>query len=729
MIPPTKFFNAHHSPVGAFASFTLGAKGPSGGMAQMVGRPPNHNVYVGIQKGPSPKAGAPGWKFQALPFYATEGDDIMANYTGSVEGLPTTSCLQQFHSDEISREYDLTTDAWKAGDLEFTVISPVKSIPEYKGDATPLRDVILPAVFAELTIDNSQSDEPRRAIFGVHNLSDSRNISPVHHLGEESSGEGLVGIASGRETALVACAYTDEVRSAGGFTIDHIFAPKNNTEDNWRFGLGQCALLVFEVPARTKRCYPIALCFYAQGVVTTGLEASFLYTELWKDIHDVAKYAVDNHSTLIQSWRTPDQAEIFARKEKLTPEQKFQFIHAIHSYFGSTELLVRNKEAVWVVNEGEYRMMNTCDLMLDHAFFECVLNPWVVRNILDLFYVRYSYIDEVVRPGSSETFPGGLSFCHDMGMGNAFTPKGTSSYECVKLDDCFSFMTSEELTNWVLTAAVYLNFTRDSVWAEKNLQVFKDCFTSLLNRDSPTEDGYSGLVQLESSRTKGGAEITTYDALDTALAQTRRSAYIGSKTWACYLVLEKIFSTHGLSAEAALACAQAERAADTIVKAFNDETSLLPSLIDDPKSPTIIPVVEGLIYPFVAGRKDALDLNGKFAKYLAVLKKHCEAALTKGICVFDDNGWKLSAGSINSWLSKIYLNQYVVYNILGVSEDGRDASDKAHVGWLTDGENGYWAWSDQMYGGIPKGSLYYPRGVTAILWVEPEAQGYAIVEA
>ena len=34
-----KFFNAHHSPIGAFASFTLGHKGPSGGLGMDVGKP------------------------------------------------------------------------------------------------------------------------------------------------------------------------------------------------------------------------------------------------------------------------------------------------------------------------------------------------------------------------------------------------------------------------------------------------------------------------------------------------------------------------------------------------------------------------------------------------------------------------------------------------------------------------------------------------------------------
>ena len=40
-------------------------------------------------------------------------------------------------------------------------------------------------------------------------------------------------------------------------------------------------------------------------------------------------------------------------------------------------------EPFWIVNEGEYCMMNTFDLAVDQVFFEMRMNPWVVRNILD----------------------------------------------------------------------------------------------------------------------------------------------------------------------------------------------------------------------------------------------------------------------------------------------------------------------------------------------------------
>jgi tetratricopeptide (TPR) repeat protein len=73
----------------------------------------------------------------------------------------------------------------------------------------------------------------------------------------------------------------------------------------------------------------------------------------------------------------------------------------------------------------------------------------------------------------------------------------------------------------------------------------------------------------------------------------------------------------------------------------------------------------------------------------------------------------LSSTSDNSWLSKIYLCQFVASEVFGI--DDRD-SHEVHWSWLTDPINAYYAWSDQMSAGKAVGSRYYPRGVTSVLW-------------
>ncbi|PMX56062.1 beta-xylosidase, partial [Pseudomonas sp. FW305-33] len=74
---------------------------------------------------------------------------------------------------------------------------------------------------------------------------------------------------------------------------------------------------------------------------------------------------------------------------------------------------------------------------------------------------RYAYVDEVRRPNSDVTYPGGIAFTHDMGVSNAFSPSGHSGYEQAGLTGCFSYMSAEELMNWVLTAGLYVSHTQD----------------------------------------------------------------------------------------------------------------------------------------------------------------------------------------------------------------------------------------------------------------------------
>lgn len=49
--------------------------------------------------------------------------------------------------------------------------------------------------------------------------------------------------------------------------------------------------------------------------------------------------------------------------------------------------------------------------------------------------------------------------------------------------------------------------------------------------------------------------------------------------------------------------------------------------------------------------------------YLDALKRHLKGILRDGECLFPDGGWKLSSTSDNSWLSKIYLSQFVAHEV------------------------------------------------------------------
>ncbi len=138
-------------------------------------------------------------------------------------------------------------------------------------------------------------------------------------------------------------------------------------------------------------------------------------------------------------------------------------------------------------------MMNTLDLSVDMAFYEARNNPWTLRNLLEQFADRYSYVDRLNRPASNagglelgnirdpelvkrlilpaeETdLPGGVSFSHDMGVAGQFSPAGSSSYELAGVIGCFSFMTAEQLLNWILIAATYVLISGDEAWLVRRL--------------------------------------------------------------------------------------------------------------------------------------------------------------------------------------------------------------------------------------------------------------------
>lgn len=701
-MPANPFFNAHHSPVGAFASFTLGLPGQKGGLGLELGRPAEQNVYIGAESGD-------GTRFDALPFFAAAADERARYDVEQRAAAAKRAAVLPFPRESIRRDFRLGTDTWTAGDLTFRILSPVRGVPDpARGDSEELKQVVLPAVLAELTLDNRAGTRPRRLFFGFQG---NDAYSSMRNLADTAAGR-FAGVAQGTHTGI-ACADPDVV-TGQGFGMEDVLAPA--VPENRVHGLGAVAGLVAAVPAGAARTLRFAVCFYRGGIVTAGLPCSYWYTRYYRSLEEVAAFALE-HFDLYAGWAA--EADALLAGARLSGDQAFQFAHAIRSYYGSTEFLqtARGRKPFWVVNEGEYRMMNTFDLTADHLFFEMRLNPWTVRNELDWFADRFRYSDSVHFPGGANEHPGGVSFTHDMGVANSISRPGWSSYEQQGLDGCFSHMTHEQLVNWVLCATVYLAQAGDDAWRKKRLPLFRKCLTSLVNRDHPDPRRRTGVMKLDSSRTLHGAEITTYDSLDTSLGQARNNLYMAVKTWAAYIGLERLFGQAGLAAPARTAGRQARCCATAIGGAIT-ERGYIPAVMGEGNDSKIIPAVEGLVFPLFSGCPEAVSLDGPYSGFVRTLKRHLETVLVPGVCLFPDGGWKLSSTSDNSWLSKIYLCQFVARKVLGLPWDERGrAADAAHVAWLTHPELSYWSWSDQIIAGKITGSKYYPRGVTAILWL------------
>ena len=137
---------------------------------------------------------------------------------------------------------------------------------------------------------------------------------------------------------------------------------------------------------------PLALGFHQPGLVTTGIESSYFYSQYFSSLEEVISHGLDVHADYVSLAKKRDD-ELAA--STLTKEQQWLLAQATHSYYGSTELLLRKERPLWVVNEGEYRMMNTFDLTVDHLFFELEWHPWAMRNALDLFTDVYFYRDSI----------------------------------------------------------------------------------------------------------------------------------------------------------------------------------------------------------------------------------------------------------------------------------------------------------------------------------------------
>jgi hypothetical protein len=506
------------------------------------------------------------------------------------------------------------------------------------------------------------------------------------------------------------------------------------------------------VPAGKKYGLTIALGSYLEGAQTNGLDGKYLYARYYKGLGDVLKTALDGADEMAARAEAQD-AKLDAAK--LSDDQRFIIAHATHSYYGSTQLLEVEGQPLWVVNEGEYCMMNTLDLAVDHVFWELEHNPWLVRNLLDTFARRYSYTDEVKgykteiamaaplgQPDPSQappapdeaqltrpydTKPGGLSFCHDMGAHNNFSPKGRSSYELANLTGCFSYMTQEQLCNWILVAGCYVAKTRDVEWLKRNRGVVEQCLESMINRG-----GDVGFAQYDSTRTAGGQEITTYDSLDHSLAQTRNNVYIAVKSWACYRALVLLFRELGAAADEKRATELAVKVAGVVSDQAVD--GVLPAIFEKSNpgyASRILPAVEGCAYPlyfvktgFAGGTLEQVFGSAEEKRMYEALKEHTRKLLldAERRNLFADGGIKLSSTSNNSWMSKISIFMHVTRRVFHLDEDPKVVevfrkADAAHVKWQTEGSS-YWACCDQIVLGEGKASRYYPRIITSALWME-----------
>lgn len=677
-------FHTHHGAFGAYGSFTLGKLGAGGGFQFHDGRAPAKGaVYVGVVRARD------GAKF--LPFSRPAAADLSAFAIESVSDGIRPGC---YPDDQVRRRLDWATDSWSTPDLAFRLATPFGPVPDPRISGwESLGDGILPAVWAELELDNSRSDEDALLVFALDNGDTGQ--APL-------AGAGWTGIAQQGRIGIATPTVPGLAPLAGFSLMGTIGQDLATKTPHW---LGTCWGFSWKVASGAKWRGRLVLGWYHAGEATSGLSTRYGYTRVWPGIEQVLARGLEGFDAALETAGKRDR-ELSAA----TPERRWLLAHATRGYFGNSELLATPEGApVYVVNEGEYCMMNTLDLSVDQGFFEAGYFPWVLREILDLSRSRYSFVDCLKLPESTAIHAGGISFTHDMGVRNQFSEPGSSSYEMPDLEGCFSHMTFEQACNWSLIAGQYAHSSSDSVWAVAAKGLFEALLESLERREHPDPAHRKGHPGTDSTRCGRGTEITTYDSLDPSLAQTRDNLYTTVKLWASYLALERLAKVAGgdgsIARAGALRCARA-------VETWPEAEGFLPAIADGRNLSAILPAVEGLVYPLWWGDAEAVSPDGPFGGMVRRLGTHLRAVLDEGHCRFPDGGWKISSTSDNSWLSKIFLAQAVAEGVFGRPADHR--ADKAHLRWEVDGAS-EWGFTDQMLAGKHTGSRFYPRGVTAIL--------------
>ena len=76
--------------------------------------------------------------------------------------------------------------------------------------------------------------------------------------------------------------------------------------------------------------------------------------------------------------------------------------------------------------EGWFNYINTFDLTVDHAFYDILMHPWALRNVLDAFSgalpgTGYTYETPLYDPSGAQVSSHGFSFHHFSRRARAFS--------------------------------------------------------------------------------------------------------------------------------------------------------------------------------------------------------------------------------------------------------------------------------------------------------------------
>ena len=629
----TPMFDTFHAPVGAWSSFTFGSPARGFTLQQETPAAPGGtgDLLVGVFGGEG--------HLKCLPFVG-----------GTLSGV------EPIAADALTRTLTPCADEYVAMigavKLTFKVYTPHAAVPNPKRART-LQFATVPGLLLEVQIDNSNSDEPATGFVGMN----YRGAGTLRRL--EWAARNLCGVAEAGHWALAAQPVPKDVCTAHAADIAGLSTGVAAGVD------AKIGGIAIHANGRATRNVFIALAFHADGIATQGLDGRRTYGTYFPRVETVANFVLANSGRLRESCLTFD-----TRAKAMCPDETRRaiFSQAIRAYDAGTQIVDAVGAPQYTVLDGAAAWRNAIDAAVDHLPWELYRNPWVVRNIFDLFTASYSYADQTIFPDEADVQmrEGGMSLCRDMGVATTYAPPTSSASERSNITGVGSYMTSESLLNAVYMLTCYALSADDNPWAKTRLPFARELLISMENRDHHDVAQRNGILKAESILCgPKGAEVTTFAPVDSLLGASRGSVYLAVKTFCANLLLTTYFQHNNDLHSADYSYAMAQRTATTLAAAFDEARSLFPVNLYQSSDAAALAILEPLAIPTYLGLTSTLAEY--FPSLVEKLKRHAVSCLKNGVGIDAvSGGLRLVSSSPAVRVSKVTSTIYVLEQLLGI---------------------------------------------------------------
>lgn len=455
-----------------------------------------------------------------------------------------------------------------------------------------------------------------------------------------------------------------------------------------------------------------------------NLPLKFYYTEYWKNINEVLKYASDNYQ---QNILLTQKFENSLMTKYLTDQEKWILALTFHTDLANTFFLLdKNKEPRFYVSEGRFKHLSTVDVAHETEV-SAVFSPWRLKLQLNQ-WINYIAQKEVrVQANAIQNKPSyqqgmtsseyGPYLYHDVGDLPFINETANYNYG--------PHMAVEENTSFVLLLYWYWKISKDDLFVKSMLGTVDVLLQSVINRDT----NGNGIAD-------EAFGWTTYDANE-ALKLSPDNTFLGAKQLSAYAVAAELFRTlsnkektitsnatkkgvvdgEGIGFKSQVVAINNEALRNKQALHFENEANLILSTLKKAqKKYGFIPVSldesfpkwrqrsvvigEGLFLPGLGGSKSPL-----LRQLAEVLKKDYAETYKQSVT---DYGIKLTTEEGTTWFSKTIVADVVAAQWYGINH----SSASYAYNW---NKNSPYAYNDGL---LKKDDVWigywYPRGISIL---------------